>query len=46
MTIIRVLKTIFLVEFIVAAWMGIKEIFKTKKTINYPYEKGLSKPKV
>ena len=40
MTIIRILKTIFLVEFIVASWMGIKEMFKTKKTINYPYEKG------
>ena len=45
MTIIRVLKTIFLVEFIVAAWMGIKEIFKTKKTINYPYEKGSLSPR-
>jgi NADH-quinone oxidoreductase chain I len=45
MTIIRVLKTIFLVEFIVAAWMGIKEIFKKKKTINYPYEKGSLSPR-
>ncbi|MDC0426814.1 NADH-quinone oxidoreductase subunit NuoI [Pelagibacteraceae bacterium] len=45
MTIIRMLKTIFLVEFIVAAWMGIKEIFKTKKTINYPYEKGSLSPR-
>ena len=45
MTIIRVLKTIFLVEFIVASWMGIKEIFKKKKTINYPYEKGSLSPR-
>jgi NADH-quinone oxidoreductase subunit I len=45
MTIIRILKTIFLVEFIVASWMGIKEIFKTKKTINYPYEKGSLSPR-
>ena len=45
MKIIRVLKTIFLVEFIVAAWMGIKEIFKKKKTINYPYEKGSLSPR-
>ena len=45
MTIIRVLKTIFLVEFIVASWMGLKEIFKTKKTINYPYEKGSLSPR-
>jgi NADH-quinone oxidoreductase chain I len=45
MTIIRILKTIFLVEFIVASWMGIKEIFKKKKTINYPYEKGSLSPR-
>ena len=31
MKIIRILKTIFLYEFIVARWMGIKEMFKTKK---------------
>ena len=41
----RFLKTIFLVEFIVASWMGIKEIFKKKKTINYPYEKGSLSPR-
>ena len=45
MKIIRVLKTIFLVEFIVASWMGLKEIFKRKKTINYPYEKGSLSPR-
>ena len=45
MTIIRILKTIFLVEFILASWMGIKEIFKKKKTINYPYEKGSLSPR-
>jgi NADH-quinone oxidoreductase subunit I len=45
MTIIRILKTIFLMEFIVASWMGIKEMFKTKKTINYPYEKGSLSPR-
>ena len=45
MTIIRILKTIFLMEFIVAGWMGIKEMFKTKKTINYPYEKGSLSPR-
>ena len=32
-------------EFIVAGWMGIKEMFKTKKTINYPYEKGTLSPR-
>ena len=45
MTIIRILKTIFLIEFVVAFWMGIKEIFKAKKTINYPYEKGSLSPR-
>jgi|TARA_B110000444_G_C18488789_1_gene432538 NADH-quinone oxidoreductase subunit I len=45
MTIIRIFKTIFLIEFVVASWMGIKEMFKTKKTINYPYEKGSLSPR-
>ena len=45
MTIIRILKTIFLLEFVVAIWMAIKEMFKTKKTINYPYEKGSLSPR-
>ncbi len=31
MTIIRILKTIFLIEFIVALWMAVKELFKKKK---------------
>ena len=41
MKIIRVLKTIFLVEFIVAAWMGIKEIFKKKKQLITLMKKAL-----
>jgi NADH-quinone oxidoreductase subunit I len=45
MTIIRFLKTIFLMEFIVGLWMALKEIFKAKKTINYPYEKGYLSPR-
>ena len=45
MTIIRLLKTVFLLEFIVALWMAIKEMFRTKKTINYPYEKGSLSPR-
>ena len=36
----RLLKTIFLAEFISALFIAIKEIFKRKKTINYPHEKG------
>ena len=31
MIIIRLLKTIFLAEFIVGLWMAIKEMFKKKK---------------
>ena len=45
MTIIRILKTIFLIEFIIALGKAIKEMFKTKKTINYPYEKGSLSPR-
>ena len=41
MTITRILKTIFLVEFIIASWMGIKEIFKTKKQLIILMKKGL-----
>ena len=36
----RIIKIIFLVEFVKALIMAIKEIFKSKKTINYPFEKG------
>ncbi len=36
----RIIKTIFLVEFLRALVIAIKEIFKSKKTINYPFEKG------
>ena len=36
----RFLKIIFLSEFIKAIIIAIKEIFKKKKTINYPFEKG------
>ena len=35
----RLLKTIFLVEFITGLYMAIKELFKKSKTINYPFEK-------
>ena len=36
----RIIKTILLVEFLKAFAIAIKEIFKSKKTINYPFEKG------
>jgi NADH-quinone oxidoreductase chain I len=41
----RTLKTIFLVEFLRALAIAIKEIFKSKKTINYPFEKGKISPR-
>ena len=41
----RFLKTIFLAEFISALSLAIKVIFKAKKTINYPYEKGPISPR-
>ena len=45
MKILRILKTIFLVDFISALLIAIKEIFKSKKTINYPFEKGKISPR-
>ena len=41
----RILKTIFLAEFVSAFFIAIKEIFKRKKTINYPHEKGKISPR-
>ena len=45
MTLIRFLKTFFLMEFILGFWIAIKQMFKTKKTINYPFEKGSLSPR-
>ena len=41
----RLLKTIFLAEFVSALFIATKEIFKRKKTINYPHEKGEISPR-
>ena len=41
----RFFKIIFLSEFIKAIIIAIKEIFKKKKTINYPFEKGSISPR-
>ena len=40
----RILKIIFLSEFIKSLAIAFKEIFKKKKTINYPFEKGAISP--
>ena len=45
MKISRIIKTIFLAEFISALIIAIKESFKPKKTINYPFEKGKISPR-
>ena len=45
MKITRLLKTIFLIDFISAFSLAIKQIFIRKKTINYPFEKGKISPR-
>ena len=45
MKINRIFRIIFLSEFVSALLKGVKEIFKSKKTINYPYEKGSISPR-
>ena len=45
MNINRIFKTVFLSEFLKAFFKAIKEIFKPKKTINYPFEKGSISPR-
>ena len=45
MKVSRIFKTIFLTDFLGALFLAIKEIFKSKKTINYPFEKGRISPR-
>ena len=42
----RILKIIFLYEFLLGLYIAIKEIFKKSKTINYPFEKGRISPRM
>ena len=42
----RILKTIFLIEFVLGLSMAIREMFKKSKTINYPFEKGPISPRM
>ena len=46
MTLGRIFKTIFLVEFVKGLLMAIKEMFKKSKTVNYPFEKGPISPRM
>ena len=41
MKISRLLKTVFMIDFLTGLTIAIKEVFKSKKTINYPHEKGV-----
>tara|TARA_A100001011_G_C14102919_1_gene753617 strand:- start:213 stop:698 length:486 start_codon:yes stop_codon:yes gene_type:complete len=41
----RFIKTVFLLEFASAIYLAIKEMFRAKKTINYPFEKGSISPR-
>ncbi len=40
MKISRFFKTVFITDFLSGLWIAFKEIFKSKKTINYPFVKG------
>ena len=41
----RFLKTIFMTDFMGGLFIAIRELFKSKKTINYPFEKGKISPR-
>ena len=41
----RFLKIIFMTDFIGGLFIAIRELFKPKKTINYPFEKGKISPR-
>ena len=45
MKISRIFKTIFMADFTAGLIIAIKQIFKSKKTINYPFEKGKISPR-
>ena len=45
MKISRIIKTIFMADFVSGLLLAIKTIFKSKKTINYPFEKGKISPR-
>ena len=46
MTLSRIFKTIFLIEFIKGLTMAVKEMFRKSKTVNYPFEKGAISPRM
>ena len=40
MKISRIFKTVFMLDFLGGLAIALRELFKSKKTINYPFEKG------
>ena len=45
MRINRIIKTVFMTDFFAGLSVAVKEIFRSKKTINYPFEKGKISPR-
>ena len=45
MKISRIIKTIFMADFLAGLIIAVKKIFTSKKTINYPFEKGKISPR-
>ncbi len=45
MNLSRFFKTIFMTDFATGLYAAIKELFRSKKTINYPFEKGAISPR-
>ena len=41
----RIVKTVFLLEFVKGLLLAIKYMFKPKATVNYPFEKGPLSPR-
>jgi len=41
----RIIKTVFMADFASGLLIALKKIFKSKKTINYPFEKGKISPR-
>ena len=41
----RIMKTVFMIDFLAGFLIAIKQIFRSKKTINYPFEKGKISPR-
>ncbi len=45
MKISRIIKTVFMLDFVSGLVIAVKKSFKSKKTLNYPFEKGKISPR-